>query len=140
MPRPLERTVAVLCYLGAMRVPVVALMLPEWAFTIPSGLLVAGGAWAYGRRRSPFLLHHARQGLTWSLQANLMLAAVSLVSKGFYYLSLYTDWGGASALWQGTAAAFRWAGLLLSILTVFVVRKAALGQTGDPLSSSTDGA
>lgn len=134
LPRPLVRTVAVLCYLGAMRVPVVALMLPEWAYTVPSGLLVAAGAWLYGRRHSPFLLHHAKQGLNWSLQANLLLDAVSLLSKGCYYLWLYTGWSGAGTTWQGMATVFRWAGVLVSVLTVFVMRKAFLGQVGDPLS------
>lgn len=134
MPCPLQRTVAVLCYLGAMRVPVVALLLPEWAYTIPSGLLVAGGAWLYGRRRSPFLLHHARQGLLWSLQANLLLAAISVAAKGLFHVWRYTGWSGANTLWHGTAALFQWSGLLVTVLTVVIMRKAFLGQTGDALS------
>jgi chromate transport protein ChrA len=138
MARPVARAVAVLCYLGAIRVPVVALVVPEWALTIPSGLLVAGLAWAYGAKRSPFLLHHAREGLKWSVQANLLLAAISLLSMGLH--ALWSQTGGAviHSLWHLAADLFWWAGILVSILTLFVMYKAAQGETGDALVGRSD--
>lgn len=134
MPTPLERFVALLCYTGTMRVPIVALMLPGWAFTVPSGLVIAGLAWSYGRKRSPFLLHHGREGFKWALQANLVLAALALLSKGLYYLWYYSGLGLANGLWHFSASIFRWAGLLVTILTAFVAFKAARGSVGDALS------
>lgn len=134
MSRPLERFVAALCYLGALRVPLVALMLPGWAFTVPSGLLVAAGAWAYGRKHSPFLRHHGREGFQWALQANLVIAAGALLSKALYYGWYYSGLSPFNALWHFSAAAFRWAGVLVSILTLFVMYKAARGETSDALS------
>lgn len=136
MPRTLERAAAVLCYLGAMRVPLVALVLPEWAFTIPSGLVVAGLCWLYGRRRSPFLLHHAREGFRWALQANLVLAGITLLSKALYWGWFYSGWTWVNGLWHFGATGIRWAGVLITILTVFVMRKAARGETGDALTVS----
>lgn len=134
MLRPYERAVAVLCYLGAMRVPLVALVLPEWAFTVPSGLLIAALAWVYGRRRSPFLLHHGREGMKWALQANLLLAAFALVSKGIYWAWFYSGWPWTNTLWHFSATGIRWAGVLVSILTAFVMLKAARGETSDALT------
>jgi hypothetical protein len=125
-----------LCYLGALRVPLVALLLPEWAFTVPSGLLIAGTAWAYGRKRSPFLLHHGREGTKWALQANLLLAAMALLAKGLYYAWFYSGLTAANALWHFSATLFRWSGVLVSILTLFVMAKAARGQTADALSGA----
>lgn len=136
MPRLHERAWAVFCYLGALRVPVVALILPEWAFTVPSGLLVAGAAWGYGRKHSPFLLHHAREGFRWSLQSNLLLAALALVSKLFWHLHLWSDVALFDRVWHFGATIFRWAGILVSILTLFVMYKAARGDTGDALTVS----
>jgi hypothetical protein len=136
LSRPLERTAAVLCYLGALRVPLVALVLPEWAFTLPSGLLVAAAAWAYGRKRSPFLLHHGREGFWWSVQSNLVLLGIALLSKFIYYGWYYSGLVAANALWHFGATAFRWAGVLASILTLFVMYKAARGQTSDALTLS----
>jgi len=135
VPRPLERTIAILCYLSALRVPLIALVLPEWAFTLPSGLLVAGGAWLYGRRHSDFLLHHAREGFRWAVQANLLLAAVAITAKLFYYGWVYTEVSSLNALWHFTATVFRWAGVLVSILTLFVMYKAARGSTVDALTA-----
>ena len=134
MPGPWIRTVAVLCYIGALRVPLVAWVAPEWAFTIPSGAVVAALAWAYGRKRSNFLLHHAREGVRWSLQSNLVLAAMALISKGWYYASRYTGLSAFDGLWHFTAVAVRWAGGLVTVLTLFVMIKAARGQTGDALT------
>lgn len=136
MPRPLERVAAALCYAGALRVPVVALMLPEWAFTVPSGLLIAGLVWAYGRKRSPFLLHHGREGVKWALQANLLLAAIALLARGLFYVWSYTGWTVLDTLWHFSATGFRWAGVLTSIITLFVMVKAARGQTADALTTS----
>lgn len=133
MPRPLDRALAVLCYLGAMRVPVVALVIPDWVFTVPSGLLVAAGLWLYSRRRSPFVHHHARAGLTWAVQANGLLLIIALVAKLFYFAWFYTGIPMLNDLWHGTATLFRWAGLLVTLLTMLVMIKAAKGQTGDPL-------
>lgn len=133
MPRPLERTLAVLCYLGAMRVPIVALVVPDWVFTVPSGLLVAAGLWVYSRRRSPFIHHHARAGLIWAVQANGLLLAIALVAKLFYYAWYLTGIPVLNELWHGTADAFRWTGVLVTLLTLIVMVKAAKGQTGDPL-------
>jgi hypothetical protein len=131
-----ERILALLCYLGALRVPLVALVLPEWAFTLPSGLLIAAGVWVYGRRRSKFLKHHAREGVVWAVQANLLLAALTLLSKGFYYAWYYSGLAPANVLWHFSATLSRWAGVLVSILTLFVMAKAARGQTGDALTVS----
>ncbi|HLN64804.1 MAG TPA: hypothetical protein VK464_25040 [Symbiobacteriaceae bacterium] len=134
MPRSLERLLAVLCYLGALRVPVVALAMPEWAYTVPSGLLIAGAVWAYGRRYSPFLLFHGREGFKWALQTNLLLAGLALLSQGLYYLWFYSGWVATNGLWHFGAAIFRWAGVLVSIITMFVMLKAARGRTGDALT------
>jgi hypothetical protein len=131
MSQPLQRLVAVMCYLGALRVPLVAFVLPGWALTIPSGLIVAGAAWAYGRKRSPFLLHHGREGFRWAIQANLLLAALSLLSMGLHYGWQHWDIALLGSLWQLGATLFRWAGLLVSIMTLLVMLKAARGQTGD---------
>lgn len=135
MPGPWMRTAAMLCYIGALRVPVVALVLPEWSFTIPSGVVVAALAWAYGRKRSDFLLHHAREGVRWSLQSNLVLAALALLSKGWYYAWRFTGLAPFDGLWHFTAIAVRWAGGLVTVLTLFVMLKAARGQTGDALTA-----
>ncbi|HYF92108.1 MAG TPA: hypothetical protein VD969_07660 [Symbiobacteriaceae bacterium] len=136
MPRLIERAVAALCYLGAIRVTVVALVLPEWAFTIPSGILIAAMAWAYGRKRSPFLLHHGREGLKWAVQANLLLVALALLSKGLYYGWFYSGFPAMGGLWHFSATGFRWAGVLVSVITVFVMLKAARGETADALTVS----
>lgn len=136
LPRPFERVLAALCYLGALRVPVVALMLPEWAFTVPSGLLIAGLVWIYGRKRSPFLLHHGREGVKWALQANLLLAAIALLARGLYFGWQYFGWSAMNTLWHFSATGFRWAGVLTSVITLFVMVKAARGQTGDALMTS----
>lgn len=125
-----------LCYLGAIRVPLVALVLPEWAFTVPSGLAVALGAWAYGRKRSAFLLHHGREGFWWAAQSNLVLVGLALLSKGLYYAWFYSGLTAANSLWHFSAAIFRWAGVLVSILTLFVMYKAMRGDTSDPLTVS----
>lgn len=136
MPRWVERAVAALCYLGALRVTVVALVLPEWAFTIPTGLLIAGAAWAYGRKHSPFLLHHGREGVKWAVQANLLLIALALLAKGLYYVWFYSGLTAVNALWHFSATGFRWAGVLVSVLTLFVMLKAARGQTDDALTAT----
>ncbi|MFZ5828013.1 MAG: hypothetical protein ACOY94_27220 [Bacillota bacterium] len=133
MPRPLERVAAVLCYTGAMRVPVVALVVPDWVFTVPSGLLVAAALWLYSRKRSPFVHHHARAGLVWAVQANGLLLILALVAKLFYFLWFRTGIPALNQIWHGTAEGFRWIGLLVTLLTLVVMVKAAKGQTGDPL-------
>lgn len=133
MPRPLERVAAVLCYLGAMRVPIVALVIPDWVFTVPSGLLVAAGLWLYSRRRSPFVHHHARAGLIWALQTNGLLLVIALVAKLFYFAWFRTGIPVLNEFWRGTAEGFRWTGLLVTLLSLIVMVKAARGQTGDPL-------
>jgi len=135
LPRPFERALAALCYLGALRVPVVALVLPQLAFTVPSGLVLAGAAWAYGRKRSPFLYHHGREGFKWALQANLLLAAFAVLSKGLYSIWYYTGLASVNALWHFSATGFRWAGVLVSIITLFVMLKAARGSTADALTA-----
>lgn len=132
MPNWLHRTTAALCYAGALRVPVVALVLPEWAFTIPSGLLIAGLAWWYGKRHSPFLLHHAREGFRWSLQANLLLAGLALFSMLCHFIWIRWDTHGAYLLWNLMATVVQWAGVLISILTLLVMAGALRGHTGDP--------
>lgn len=134
MPRPFERLMALFCYLGALRVPVVAFVIPDWVFTLPSGLLVAGAVWLYSRRRSPFLAHHAREGLVWALQTNLLLLAVAVAAKLLYLSWFHTGLPVVNELWHITATIFRWTGVLVSLLTLFVMTKAAKGQTGDPLS------
>lgn len=135
MPRSFtERVLAVLCYLGAMRIPAVALVVPEWAFTLPSGLLVAAGVWLFGRRRSPFLSHHAREGLKLALQANLLLAVLSLLAKGFYYAWFYSGLAPFNALWHIGGTMFRWTGVLVTVLTLAVMVKAARGETSDALT------
>lgn len=134
MPRPLERVAAVLCYLGAMRVPIVALVIPEWAFTVPTGLLFAGLAWAYGAQRSPFLLHHGREGVKWAVQANLLLVLLSLLAKGLYYLWFYTGITATNTLWHFSAMVFRWTGVLVSVLTLLIMFKARRGLVCDALS------
>lgn len=137
MPRLWERVAGVLCYVGALRALVVALVLPGWAFAIPvTGMLLAGGCYLYGRKRSPFLLHHAREGLRWMIQANLVLAGVALISKGFYYAWFYTGTDAFGSLWHFAATVARWAGGLISIITFFVGYKAGRGGTGDALSLS----
>lgn len=135
MIRPVERAVAALCYLGALRVPLVALMVPEWAFTVPSGLLVAAGAWAYGRKRSPFLAHHGREGFWWAVQSNLVVVGIALLSKLIYYGWYYSGIVAVNTLWHFSAVAFRWAGVLVSVLTLFVMFKALRGSTGDALTA-----
>jgi protein-S-isoprenylcysteine O-methyltransferase Ste14 len=120
-----------------MRIPAVALFLPEWAFTLPSGLLVAAGVWLFGRRRSPFLRHHAREGFKLALQANLLLAALSLLAKGFYYAWFFSGLAPINALWHLGATIFRWAGVLVTVLTLAVMLKAARGETSDALTLST---
>lgn len=134
MPRPLERVGAVLCYTGAMRVPIVALVVPDWVFTVPSGLLVAAALWLYSRKRSPFIHHHARAGLLWAVQANGLLLLIALVAKLWYILWFQTGLPLFNTLWHGSADGFRWTGLLVTLLTLVVMVKAAKGQTGDPLS------
>ncbi|MDB4897096.1 MAG: hypothetical protein JWN15_3358 [Firmicutes bacterium] len=129
-----QRVLAVLCYLGALRIPAVALAVPEWAFTIPTGLLIAAGVWVFARRRSPFLRHHAREGFKLALQANLLLAALALLAKGFYYAWFYSGLTPVNMLWHFGATAFRWAGVLVMVLTLSVMVKAARGQTGDALT------
>jgi len=136
LPRMYERTIAVLCYVGALRVPLVALVLPEWAFTIPTGLLFAGLAWAYGRKRSPFLLHHGGAGFAWALQTNLLLAAGALVSKGLYYAWFYTGLYPLNWLWHFSGTGVRWAGALVSVITGLVMWKALRGDTTDALTVS----
>ncbi len=133
MPRLVERIAAVLCYLGAMRVPIVALVVPDWVFTVPSGLLVAGVLWLISRGRSPFIHHHARAGLAWALQANGLLLVIALIAKGLYLAWFATGLPAVNELWHFTAGLFRWAGLLVTLLTLLVMVKAAKGQTGDPL-------
>lgn len=135
MVRPWERVAGALCYVGALRVVLVALLLPGWAFTLPTGLLTAGGAWLYGRKRSPFLLHHGREGFRWTLQANLILAAISLLA-----MALYRGWEEwellpLHSLWIGMAMVARWVGALLGLVTLLIMGKAARGQTGDLLCS-----
>ncbi len=136
MPRRFERVWAVLCYLGALWVPVIALAVPEWAFTLPSGLLLAAAAWLYGRRRSPYLAHHGREGFQWSLQANAVLAAIALLSKGLWLTWDRTGWAPAETLWHLSATGFRWTGWLVFILTVIAVIRAARGETRDVLTAS----
>jgi hypothetical protein len=123
----------VLCYLGAMRVPIVALVVPDWVFTVPSGLLVGAALWLYSRRRSPFIRHHARYGLLWAVQANGLLLLIALVAKLFYFLWFRSGLPLVNELWHASADAFRWTGVLVTLLTVIVMFKAAKGQTGDPL-------
>lgn len=129
-----QRLFAVACYLGALRVPMVALVLPEWAFTIPSGLLVTGAAWLYGRKRSPFLLQHARDGFRWSLQSNLLLAGIALLARALHWSWQALGWAWFHSLWYGSAALFRWAGVLVTLVTLAVMARAARGQVGDALS------
>lgn len=137
MPRFWERFAAVLCYVGALRALVVALLLPGWAFAIPlTGLLLTGAIWLYARRRSAFLRHHAREGVRWCIQANLLLAGVALLSKGFYYGYRWTDLELFYGLWHFGATVARWAGGLISVITGFVMYKAARGGTGDALTLS----
>lgn len=134
MSWPLQRLVAVLCYLGALRVPLVAFLLPGWALTVPSGLVVSGVAWAYGHKRSPFLRHHGREGFRWAIHANLLLAALSLIAMALHYGWQHWEIAILGSLWQLSATLFRWAGLLVSIITLFVMYKAARGQTSDALT------
>lgn len=134
MPPLPHRVLAALCYAGALRVPLVALFLPEWAFTIPSGLLFTALAWLYGRKRSPFLCRHGREGFRWSLQANLLLAGVALFARALFYIWLRTELALFNTLWHFSATVFRWAGLLISILTLFAMAKAVRGKLGDPLT------
>lgn len=134
MPRPLERAAAVLCYTGAMRVPIVALVVPDWVFTVPSGLLLGALLWLYSRHRSPFIHCHARAGLLWAVQANVLLLSVALLSKLTYAVWFRTGMPLLNQVWHGTAGLFRWSGVLVTLLTVIVMVKAARGQTGDPLS------
>lgn len=131
-----ERTIALCCYLGALRVPVVALVLPEWAFTLPSGLLAAGAAWAYGRRRSPFLRYHGREGFRWTLQANLLVAGIALLGKALYYGWFYSGLPALNWLWHFSATGFRWTGALISVLTLVAMYKAARGDTSDALAQA----
>lgn len=129
-----QRLFATACYLGALRVPLVALVLPEWAFTVPSGLLVTGAAWLYGRRRSPFLFQHARDGFRWSLQSNLLLAAIAVLARSLHWGWQAYGWAGFHSLWYASATLFRWAGLLVTLVTLVVMIRAARGQVGDALS------
>lgn len=133
LPRPLERVAAVLCYLGAMRIPIIALVVPDWVFTVPSGLLIAAALWLISRRRSPFLHQHAHAGLVWALQANGLLLGIALLGKLFYFAWFQTGMPVINQLWHGSATIFRWTGLLVSLLTAVAMLKAAKGQTGDPL-------
>lgn len=124
---------AVLCYLGAIRVPVVALIVPDWVFTVPTGLLVAGGIWLYSRRRSAFCYHHARAGLTWAVQTNGLLLLIALAAKLLYALWFRTGIPLLNQTWHLAADLFRWTGILVALLTLLVMLRAARGQTGDPL-------
>lgn len=123
-----------LCYLGAMRVPLVALVLPEWAFTVPSGLLIAMLAWWYSRGRSPFLYHHAREGVKWAVQANLIIVGLSLLAMALYAAWFHTGLTLFNSLWHLSATVFRWSGVLVSVLTLFTMIKAAKGLTSDALT------
>ncbi len=126
-----------LCYVGALRALVVGLLHPGWAFALPAtGVLLAGGAWLYGRKRSPFLVHHGREGLRWCIQTSLLLAAVALLSKCLYYGWVWTGFEPFYGLWHFAATIARWSGGLVSIITFFVMYKAAKGGTGDALSLS----
>lgn len=130
-----ERALAALCYLGALRVPVVSWFLPGLALTLPSGLIFTGIAWLYGRRRSPFLLHHAREGLKWSVQANLLAAMVSLLSMAFHFAWEQTGIHLLSQLWHWCAVGLRWLGGLVSVLTLYSMFKAARGSTADAFTT-----
>lgn len=132
MESVLRRIVAALCYMGALRVPVTALLLPEWAFTLPSGLLIGAGAWWYGRQRSPFLRHHAREGLRWSLLANLLMAALAALSALLHLLGARYALTASLWAWHLMAVVVRWAGVLVSILTLLAMARAVRGQTGHP--------
>jgi chromate transport protein ChrA len=130
-PNAALRLAALLCYVGALRVPIIALLLPEWAFTLPTGLLVAVAIWAYSRNRSTFLQHHAQAGIKWAVLANLIMTVLALVSKGLYYGWYRSGLMPFNSLWHLGATVFRWTGLLLSVLTVSLVVKAVRGQTKD---------
>lgn len=133
LPRPLLRLAAVLCYLGAMRIPIVALVVPDWVFTVPSGLVIGVALWLISRRRSPFLHQHAQAGLLWALQANGLLLGIALFGKLCYYGWFRTGIPLINQLWHGSATVFRWTGLLITLITLVAMWKAAKGQTGDPL-------
>jgi hypothetical protein len=134
------RLLAALCYLGALRVPVAALAMPEWSLSVPAGLAVAGMAWCLGRRLSPFLLHHAREGLRWSIQANLLLAALALLSMLFHQLREQLGWSWGERLWHLAALVVQWTGVLVSILTLLVMSRALRGSTEDPFNLHRGGA
>lgn len=127
-----RRITAALCYTGALRVPITALLLPGWAFTVPSGLLVSMAAWWYGRRRSPFLLHHAREGLRWSVQANLLMAGLAVISALLHLMGARYSLPYALWAWGLMATVVRWTGVLVSILTIMAMIRAIRGKTGHP--------
>ncbi|MBP2018631.1 hypothetical protein J2Z79_002046 [Symbiobacterium terraclitae] len=136
MPRAGEavrRILAVLAYAGALRLPVAAWLLPDWLYTLPWGLLLAGGLWAWARGRSPFLAHHGRAGLLWTLQVSGLLLAISLVADLWYAAWFHTGVPLLNRAWHLTSDLYRWASFLSSLLTVLAMYRAAKGQTGDPL-------
>lgn len=133
MPRLPARILAVLAYAGALRLPTSAWVLPDWLYTLPWGLLLAAGLWAWARRRSPFLAHHGRAGLLWTLQVSGLLLAVSLLAELCYAAWFHTGVPLVNRAWHLTADLYRWSCLLSSLLTLLAMYRAARGQTGDPL-------
>lgn len=128
------RICAALCYLAALRVLVTGLLMPQWAFAVPSLFLINLAFWWYGRRRSPFLLHHARTGFRWSLQANLLMAALAALSALFHLVGARWAFPYALTAWHLMATVVRWAGVLVAILTALAMARALRGQTADPFA------
>ena len=133
MPRPFERALAVLPYTGAIRLPLTLWVVPDWLYTVPAGLLLAGLLWLAARGRSPFVSYHARTGLLWALQANGLLTALSLLAELWYRAWYHTGVPLLNQAWHLNAELFRWAALLSTLLTALAMWRAAKGQTGDPL-------
>ncbi|MEW8977028.1 MAG: hypothetical protein AB2385_01375 [Symbiobacterium sp.] len=132
------RVLAVLAYTGALRLPLDSWLLPQWPvpdwlYTVPGGLLLAGGLWAWARGRSPFLAHHGRAGLLWALQVNLLLTAISLFSRVCYDAWFRTGVPLVNQVWHLAAEVYRWTAVLCALLTFLAMVRAAKGQTGDPL-------
>lgn len=133
MPRPFERALAVLPYTGAIRLPLTLWVVPDWLYTVPAGLLLAGLLWLAAQGRSPFVAAHARTGLLWAVQVNGLLLALSLLAEVWYRAWYHTGIPLLNQAWHLNAELFRWAALLGTLLTVLAMVRAVKGQTGDPL-------
>jgi hypothetical protein len=129
VPRFWERVLGALCYLGAIRIPQHWIIFPDW-WSLPAGLSLIVIVWVIGQG-SPFLRHHARWGLIWTLIAHGVLFTISLFSAIFYYAGKGTGIGFFLGVWNLIATFYWWGLLVIFFLSVWAASKALQGKTDD---------